>query len=86
MTEPSVTLGGIPERIFVSVDEISGRSTISFAPAAAGVPIVRDTDRQGALALALAHEIAAKYPGCAVVGPHFHTAPTKPRRMKRGPK
>jgi len=86
MSEVAVKLDGAPERIFVSVDESTGRSTLSFAPAGVGAPITRDGDRLGEEALVHARSIAAVYPGCTIVGPHFHTAPTKPRRMRRGPR
>lgn len=86
MTELNVKLGGTPERIFVSVDESTGRSTLSFAPAGIGAPLTRDADRLGEDALIHARAIAARYPGCAVVGPHFHTVPMRPRRKKPGPR
>ncbi|HVK77308.1 MAG TPA: hypothetical protein VM734_28575 [Kofleriaceae bacterium] len=84
MGEPDLKLHGAPDRIFVSVDESTGRSTLSFAPASVGSPITRDADRLGEEALVHARAIAARYLGCAIVGPHFHTAPTRPRRTKRG--
>lgn len=77
-------LRGTPARIFVSVDESTGRSILSFAPADVGEPVVHDGDGTGGTALAAARAIAAGYPGCAVVGPHFHaSARGKPRPKRR---
>jgi len=72
-----------PERIFVSVDESTGRSTISFAPADAGTPFRRDNDADGARAMRDAKEILARYPGATIHGPHFHAAPTGRVRQRR---
>jgi hypothetical protein len=74
---------GRPDRIFVSVDESTGRSTISFAPADAGTPFRRDNDADGALAMRDAQAIVARYPGATIHGPHFHTAPTGRVRQRR---
>lgn len=74
-----------PDRIFVSVDESTGRSTISFSPAEAGAPFQRDDDRDGALAMRDAQAIVARYPGATIHGPHFHTAPTGRTRARRRP-
>jgi hypothetical protein len=76
-------LNGTPDRVFVSVDERTGRSTISFLPATVGQPYQLETeDRSGSEALAEAKRIAAKYPGCIVDGPHFHTS--KEGGVRRG--
>ena len=78
-----LTLNGTPDRVFVSVDERTGRSTISFFPADVGPPYQMDTeDRSGNEAMAEAKKIAAKYPGCSVDGPHFHTS--KEGGVRRG--
>jgi hypothetical protein len=76
-----------PERIFVSVDQSVGRSTISFAPADCGAPIVHEGDSTGALAMRDAKAIADSYPGSSIHGPHFHTArPANAKRsMRRAP-
>jgi hypothetical protein len=85
MSDAATRLTGAPEKIFVSVDESTGRSTLSFAPAGVGDPIPRENDPAGAQALAQARTIAASHPGCTIVGPHFHAAPTRARRP-RGPR
>ncbi|MBX3159380.1 MAG: hypothetical protein KF773_25645 [Deltaproteobacteria bacterium] len=81
-------LKGRPDKIFVSVDESSGRSTVSFAPADSGDPISFDDDRTGDRAMAGATTIAKRFPGSTVSGPHFHTArppgARKPRRRAAG--
>jgi len=77
-------LRGAPERIFVSVDESTGRSTLSFAPADVGDPVPHDDDRAGAAALATARGIAAAYPDCTVIGPHFHASARGRPRHRRG--
>ena len=77
------SLRGNPDRVFVSVDERTGRSTISYFPADVGPPHQVETeDRSGAVAMAEARKIAARYPGCIVDGPHFHTS--KEGGAKRG--
>ena len=86
MKDDPIKLTGDPDRIFVSVDERTGKSTLSFAPAGIGAPIVRDDDARGELALVAAREIAAAYPRCVVAGPHFHTSrpagSPRPRRWR----
>jgi hypothetical protein len=79
-------LRGAPERIFISVDESTGRSVVSFAPADVGDTVSNDDDKAGSAALAIARGIAATYPGCTIVGPHFHaSARGRPRtRARRG--
>jgi hypothetical protein len=73
-----------PDRIFVSVDETSGRSTVSFAPPDAGDPILFEDDKTGVLAMKGAKTIAERYPGSTIHGPHFHTArPPGARKPKR---
>ena len=82
MNRPNaMTLRGRPERVFVSVDESTGRSTISFQPADVGSPIQQEDDKTGAQAMREARTISEKYPGCTVHGPHFHAA----RRGGPGP-
>ena len=81
--QPRVT--GRPERIFVSVDASTGRSTISFAPADAGSPFQRDDDADGAHAMRDARAIVARYPGATIHGPHFHAARTGRARPRRRP-
>ena len=79
-------LNSRPERIFVSVDESTGRSTISFAPADAGSPIVHEQDFKGELALRDAKAISQSYPGCSIHGPHYHAArPPGRKRPSRRP-
>lgn len=73
MTE-APRLRGRPDRVFVSVDESTGKSTVSFHPADVGSPLQHDDDKQGTTAMAAARSIADKYPGCTVHGPHFHAA------------
>jgi hypothetical protein len=76
-------LSGNPDRVFVSVDERTGRSTISFFPAGVGSPyLCGSEDPSGAEAMAEARKIAAKYPGCVVDGPHFHSS--REGGVKRG--
>jgi hypothetical protein len=67
-------LRGRPDRIFVSVDESTGRSTISFAPTEAGTPIQHEDDKSGALAMRDAQALSSRYPGSTIHGPHFHAA------------
>jgi hypothetical protein len=79
-------LRGRPERVFVSVDESTGRSTISFHPSDVGDPVMREDDKTGQLAMVEARSISEKYPGCVISGPHFHAArPPGRMRMKRRP-
>ncbi len=78
-------LRGSPERIFVSVDQSTGRSTVSFAPPTVGDPIPLDGDPTGTEAVASAKAIVAAYPGCTIVGPHFHSSAlgrARPRRRR----
>jgi hypothetical protein len=81
------TLTGTPDRIFVSVDARTGKSTVSFFPADVGPPFQFDTDPSGTEAMAEAKKVAAKYPGCTVDGPHFHTSKEggvrRPRRRQQ---
>jgi hypothetical protein len=79
--QPRIT--GRPDRIFVSVDASTGRSTISFAPADVGTPFQRDNDADGALAMRDAQAILARYPGATIHGPHFHAAPASRIRQRR---
>ena len=72
-----------PDRIFVSVDESTGRSTISFSPPDVGAPFQREGDRDGALAMRDAQAILVRYPGATIHGPHFHTSPTNRMRQRR---
>lgn len=81
--QPRVT--GRPERVFVSVDASTGRSTISFAPSDAGSPFQREDDADGAQAMRDAKAIVARYPGATIHGPHFHAAPTGRARPRRRP-
>jgi hypothetical protein len=85
-TVPSnIQLTGVPERIFVSVDESTGRSTLSFAPVGVGTPIAREEDPKGELALEDARAVIAMHPGCTIVGPHFHASAMgrpKPKRWR----
>jgi hypothetical protein len=75
-----------PDKIFISVDESTRRSTISFAPANAGTPILHEDDVKGELALRDAKEISAQYGNCPIHGPHFHAArPPGRKRMGRKP-
>jgi hypothetical protein len=78
-------LHGRAERIFVSVDESTGRSTISFQPTGVGEPIQHEDDRTGALAMREAKAISGDHPGSTIHGPHFHGArpPGKKRVMRR---
>jgi hypothetical protein len=86
MTPVTPRLRGRPDRVFVSVDESTGRSTISFAPADVGSPIQQDDDRTGSRAMAEARSISERYPGCTVHGPHFHAARPPGRfRVRRRP-
>jgi hypothetical protein len=67
-------LNGSPSRIFVSVDESTGRSTISFMPPDAGAPIVQEADHKAERAMQEAQSIVKRYPGASIHGPHFHAA------------
>ena len=70
----STRLQGRPERIFVSVDESTGKSTISFQPSEVSAPLQREDDKTGSAAMQEARSISEKFPGCTVHGPHFHAA------------
>jgi len=74
-------LHGKPERIFVSVDESTNRSTISFHPAGIGEPVLHENDRTGVQAMRAAKAISERHPGSKVLGPHFHGA--RPAGRKR---
>jgi hypothetical protein len=65
---------GRPERVFVSVDSSTGRSTISFQPVDAHEPFQCENDGTGAAAMREATAIAARFAGCSVHGPFFHAA------------
>jgi hypothetical protein len=81
---PAPKVLGRPERIFISVDESTTKSTLSFQPADAGEPFQYDDDSDGKRALADATTILAKFPGCVISGPHFHAArPPKARLRPR---
>ena len=84
MADSSFHLNERPERIFVSVNESTGRSTISFSPPTAGATIVHEQDSKAELAMRDAKAISAKYPGCSIHGPHFHAdRPPGKRGMRR---
>ena len=76
-------LRGRPERIFVSVDESTGKSTLSFHPPDVSSPVQHDDDKTGSTAMQEAKSISERYPGCTVHGPHFHTARPPGARWKR---
>ena len=79
-------LRGRPDRIFVSVDESTGRSTISFHPADIGSPVQHEDDKTGTVAMKEARSISEKFPGCTVHGPHFHAArPVGRWKVRRRP-
>lgn len=76
-----------PDRIFVSVDESTGRSVISFQPPDSGDAIVMEDDKGGTRAMKAAKTICDKYPGSTVHGPHIHAArPANARVRRRQPK
>ncbi len=82
----AIRLRGRPERVFVSVDESTGRSTLSFQPPDISDPVQRDDDRTGAAAMREAASIVETYPGCTIHGPHFHAArPAGRMRPRRRP-
>jgi hypothetical protein len=86
ITAISRSLRGRPERVFVSVDESTGTSTVSFHPADVGSPVQHTDDKQGTTAMNEARTIAASYPGCTVHGPHFHAArPAGRMKLRRKP-
>ena len=80
------TLRGRPDRIFVSVNQSTNRSTISFQPPDVSAPIEVDDDQSGTRAMKDAKAISASYPGCTVHGPHFHVArPSGRQKIRRRP-
>lgn len=80
-------LQGRAERIFVSVDTSTGRSTISFQPVEVSAPIQHEDDGTGAIAMREAKAISESHPGSTIHGPHFHGArPPGRHRMVRRPK
>jgi hypothetical protein len=82
----STRLRGRPARIFISVDESTGRSTMSFQPIDVGDPVQHEDDKTGAVALIEARSISESFPGCTVHGPHFHAArPTGRSRPRKRP-
>jgi hypothetical protein len=86
MMTTELRLKSRPDRIFVSVDESTGRSIISFAPSDAGDPIQYDDDKAGNRAMKDAKALSEKYPGSTVHGPHYHAArPPKARVRPRKP-
>lgn len=73
-----------PERVFVSVDESTARSTVSFFPSGAAAPIQQDGDGRGDLALSVARSVVAAFPTCTIAGPHFHASATaRPKSRRR---
>jgi hypothetical protein len=74
MNAAATRLRGRPEKIFVSVDESTGKSTVSFQPPDVGSPSQHDDDKKGEAAMTEAKAIADRYPGCTIHGPHFHAA------------
>lgn len=74
MNAAASRLRGRPEKIFVSVDESTGKATVSFQPTDVGSPIQLEDDKKGEAAMKEAKSIADKYPGCTIHGPHFHAA------------
>jgi hypothetical protein len=85
MNDPAIRFSGRPERIFISIDERTARSTLSFAPPGVGSPVVREADGDGEQAIAAARAIASSYAGCVIVGPHFHSSrpPGSPSPRRR---
>lgn len=77
---PRLRLYGRAECIFVSVDESTGRSTISFQPADVGEPILREDDRTGALAMPEAKAISDEHSGGTI---HGARPPGRQRVMRR---
>ena len=72
-----------PDKIFVSVDESTGRSVTSFQPQDAGDPVAYEDDKAGTRAMKTAQTIVDKYPGTPVHGPHFHAARPANARVRR---
>ena len=83
--QPSLPpLRGAPARVFVSLDESTSRSTLSFAPAEVGAPVSYDDDPGATQAMATARAIVGANPGCALVGPHVHASARGRPRLRRG--
>lgn len=83
---PPIRLRMRPDKIFVSIDESTGRSTISFSPAEAGNPVIHEGDATGALAMRDAKAITETHQGSTISGPHFHAArPPGRKRVVRRP-
>jgi hypothetical protein len=80
-------LHGTAQRIFVSVDTSTGRSTISFQPADVGEPILNEGDHSGTIAMRAAKAISDGHPGSTIHGPHFHGARPvgRKRAMRKAP-
>jgi hypothetical protein len=74
---------GRPDRIFISVDESTKRSVISFQPPDAGDAIAYEDDEGGSRAMKTAKGICDKYPGATIHGPHFHAARPANARVRR---
>lgn len=72
-----------PDKIFVSVDESTGKSVISFQPPDAGDSISYEDDKSGSRAMKTAQGIVDKYPGTTIHGPHFHAARPANARVRR---
>jgi hypothetical protein len=84
MIMDSSRLRGNPDRIFISIDESTGTSTVSFFPVDCGSPYQHTNDSEGKQALEDAKSILAKHPKATIHGPHFHAArPAKARVRKR---
>jgi hypothetical protein len=85
-TRPALRWRGRPERVFISVDQSTGRSTISFQPVDACDPVLTENDVTGAEASREAAAIAAGFAGCTVHGPYFHAArPAGRSKIRRRP-
>jgi hypothetical protein len=85
-TPPALRWRGRPERVFVSVDSSTKRSTISFQPTDACDPFQCEDDGTGITAMREATAIAATFAGCTVHGPFFHDArPTGRVKFRRKP-
>lgn len=81
-----VAMRGKPEKVFVSVDSSTKRSTVSFQPPDACAPFQHEDDGTGAEALREANSIAAGFAGCTVHGPFFHDArPAGRTKIRRRP-
>jgi hypothetical protein len=81
-----LAMRGKPDKVFVSVDSSTKRSTVSFQPQDACDPFQREDDGSGAVALREANAIAAGYAGCTVHGPFFHAArPAGRTKFRRRP-